>query len=163
MANKIAKLKNNAAVDEALLRIGTLKHQLTQLEAKAEEKILKVKAELASSGGILDNEIKELERQVLVYAEENKETLFGDAKTFKLSFGDVLMRVSESLEISEETLTLCKKYGHVNAVKIEEKLNKNVLKTFTDDQLKAVKAFREAKESFSYKLNEAAILARKSA
>lgn len=163
MAKQSMKIKNNAAADEALLKIGLLKHKLSQLESKAEEKMMKIKTDLAQQGGPLSEELKELEKAVLNYAEENKETLFSDAKTVKLSFGDLAVKISETLETSDETLALCKKYGHLNAVKVVESLNKNVLKTFNEKQLAAVKAFREQKENFSYKLNEAAILSRKSA
>jgi len=163
MGKPIKPFKNPAEANEALLKIGTLKRELLKLENKAEEQILKIKSKWMEQGAGMDEEVKALEAAVLEFAEREKESLFAETKTYKLAYGDLKLRVSELLEVCDETLGLCKQYGFGNAVKVKEEVNKQVLKTFTPDDLARVKAERVTKENFSYDLNEAAILARRHA
>jgi len=137
--------------DEFVRRIGDLQSQIDKAESKSQERINKIKAELATKVKPLQDEIALCTRSLEVFAVKHDED-FGNAKSRKLDFGLIGWRKSTSIRIKKNTLELIKQvFGKAKAaiyIRVKESVDKEALAKLTDEELASVGARRKPKDVF---------------
>ena len=149
----IGKIKTLEDADLALKEIGLLEHELEAIDGEANKKIAEIKADCAKQGEGLRKRITDLSALLGAFAEYNREELFKDRKSQKLSFGEFGYRKSTSISVKKTTLELLKKLKLVRYIRIKEEIDKDLMAEMTDESLAQVDAVRKVKESFFCEAN----------
>jgi len=147
------QIKNLDDANIALAEIGKLQFKLDAIDAKASEKIGKIKEQAAKEGEPFRNRIMELEQALAVYAEYNKAELFKEKKTIALSYGNIGFRLSTKVHIKKTTLELLKKFGG-KGIRIKEEVNKEELAEWDNETLSQVDAAKVSQDTFFYEINK---------
>jgi phage host-nuclease inhibitor protein Gam len=148
------KMENLDAVNAAMGKIRGFRAEIRTIESETQERINSIKERAAKRVKRLLENIEPLENGILAYAEYNRDELFRSKKTIDLIFGRLGFRKSSKISIKQTTLGLLKKFGFKKAVIVKETVNKDVLKLYTDQQLKKVDATRIVEDSFWYEVKE---------
>ncbi len=151
------KINNIDDAREALKEIAILQNKLDQLDAEATKKISEIKEKIAKQGEVSRDRIKVLGSSLALYADYNKPDLFTDKKSLDLNWGIIGFRLSTKVSIKKTTLELLKKLFPGKAVKVEEKVSKDELSDWKDEDLAQVDAAKIAEDTFFYELNKEAI------
>ena len=149
----IGKIKTLEDADLALKEIGLLEHELEAIDGEANKKIAEIKADCAKQGEGLRKRITDLSALLGAFAEYNREELFKDRKSQKLSFGEFGYRKSTSISVKKTTLELLKKLKLVRYIRIKEQIDKDLMAEMTDESLAQVDAVRKVKDSFFCEAN----------
>lgn len=149
----IGKIKTLEDADLALKEIGLLEHELEAIDGEANKKIAEIKADCAKQGEGLRKRITDLSALLGAFAEYNREELFKDRKSQKLSFGEFGYRKSTSISVKKTTLELLKKLKLVRYIRIKEEIDKDLMAEMTDESLAQVDAVRKVKDSFFCEAN----------
>lgn len=149
----IGKIKTLEDADLALKEIGLLEHELEAIDGEANKKIAEIKADCAKQGEGLRKRITDLSALLGAFAEYNREELFKDRKSQKLSFGEFGYRKSTSISVKKTTLELLKKLRLVRYIRIKEEIDKDLMAEMTDESLAQVDAVRKVKDSFFCEAN----------
>jgi len=149
----IGKIKTLEDADLALKEIGLLEHELEAIDGEADKKIAEIKADCAKQGEGLRKRITDLSALLGAFAEYNREELFKDRKSQKLSFGEFGYRKSTSISVKKTTLELLKKLKLVRYIRIKEEIDKDLMAEMTDESLAQVDAVRKVKDSFFCEAN----------
>lgn len=148
------QIKNLDDANIALAEIGKLQFKLDAIDAKASEKIGKIKEQAAKEGEPARERIRELEQALALFAEYNKAELFKDRKTIALSYGNIGFRLSTKVHIKKTTLELLKKLFGGKGVRIKEEVNKEELAEWDNDALAQVDAAKVSQDTFFYEVNK---------
>ncbi len=148
------KMEDLAAVNAAMGRIRELRAEIRTIESDTQERINSLKEKAAKKVKRLLQKIEPLQNGILAYGEYNRAELFKKKKTIELVFGKFGIRKSTKISIKNTTLGLLKKLGYRKAINVKETVNKDVLKTWTDEKLKKVNASRKSDDVFWYEVTE---------
>lgn len=149
----IGKIKTLEDANLALKEIGLLEHELEAIDGEANKKIAEIKADCAKQGEGLRKRITDLSAMLGAFAEYNREELFKDRKSQKLSFGEFGYRKSTAISVKKTTLELLKKLKLVRYIRIKEEIDKDLMAEMTDESLAQVDAVRKVKDSFFCEAN----------
>ena len=149
----IGKIKTLEDANLALKEIGLLEHELETIDGEANKKIAEIKADCAKQGEGLRKRITDLSALLGAFAEYNREELFKDRKSQKLSFGEFGYRKSTAISVKKTTLELLKKLKLVRYIRIKEEIDKDLMAEMTDESLAQVDAVRKVKDSFFCEAN----------
>ena len=149
----IGKIKTLEDANLALKEIGLLEHELETIDGEANKKIAEIKADCAKQGEGLRKRITDLSALLGAFAEYNREELFKDRKSQKLSFGEFGYRKSTVISVKKTTLELLKKLKLVRYIRIKEEIDKDLMAEMTDESLAQVDAVRKVKDAFFCQAN----------
>lgn len=149
----IGKIKTLEDADLALKEIGLLEHELEAIDGEANKKIAEIKADCAKQGEGLRKRITDLSALLGAFAEYNREELFKDRKSQKLSFGEFGYRKSTAISIKKTTLELLKKLKLDRYIRIKEEIDKDLMAEMSDEALAQVDAVRKVKDAFFCQAN----------
>ena len=96
MAKKMSTYQTWAEVDTAMKELGELNIQKQNLEGEQTVRINEVKADILSKTGAIQTRIKDIEKNIERYAEQNKSE-FLKTRNKKLTFGTVSFRLVKSV------------------------------------------------------------------
>jgi len=154
----IVAMKDLGDVNTGLKQIGGLQRKIRQLNDDLNNGIAVITAAAEELIAPLMKQIQALEGGMKVYAETNREAIFGKkGKTRKLDYGEISYRVSTKIAITKATLGLLIEGRYDEAINVKKTVDKEGLENWTDEELKAIKAKRESEDIFGYKLKEEAI------
>ena len=149
----IGKIKTLEDANLALKEIGLLEHELEAIDGEANKKIAEIKADCAKQGEGLRKRITDLSALLGAFAEYNREELFKDRKSQKLSFGEFGYRKSTSISVKKTTLELLKKLHLTKYIRIKEEPDKDLMAEMSDESLTQVDAVRKVKDVFFCQAN----------
>ena len=149
----IGKIKTLEDANLALKEIGLLEHELEAIDGEANKKIAEIKADCAKQGEGLRKRITDLSALLGAFAEYNREELFKDRKSQKLSFGEFGYRKSTAISIKKTTLELLKKLKLDRYIRIKEEIDKDLMAEMSDESLTQVDAVRKVKDVFFCQAN----------
>ena len=149
----IGKIKTLEDANLALKEIGLLEHELETIDGEANKKIAEIKADCAKQGEGLRKRITDLSALLGAFAEYNREELFKDRKSQKLSFGEFGYRKSTAISIKKTTLELLKKLKLDRYIRVKEEIDKDLMAEMSDESLAQVDAVRKVKDSFFCQAN----------
>ncbi|MEW5804075.1 MAG: host-nuclease inhibitor Gam family protein [bacterium] len=147
------------SVDSVLRVLADRMRQIQEIEAQAEKEIDKITADKVAQARPIHLDIKNLEDALTLFIEENKDALFSESKSRELNFGTIGFRQSTKVKTKKDTLELIKGFAKDNpefrlAIKIEEKLNKEAMKSWPVERLNQVNAKKEIKDIPFYETKE---------
>lgn len=149
----IGKIKTLEDANLVLKEIGLLEYEIEAIDTEAYKQIAEIKADCAKQGEGLRKRITDLSALLGAFAEYNREELFKDRKSQKLSFGEFGYRKSTSISVKKTTLELLKKLKLVRYIRIKEEIDKDLMAEMTDESLAQVDAVRKVKDSFFCEAN----------
>ena len=149
----IGKIKTLEDANLALKEIGLLEHELETIDGEANKKIAEIKADCAKQGEGLRKRITDLSALLGAFAEYNREELFKDRKSQKLSFGEFGYRKSTAISIKKTTLELLKKLKLDRYIRIKEEIDKDLMAEMSDEARAQVDAVRKVKDAFFCQAN----------
>lgn len=129
MAKKIlSKYQNWNEVNDAMKRLAELNVYKNKLEADTNGRIDKIKAEVSLQVEPILKEIKELEKDIIRFAEQHKDE-FTQKRTKKLQFGKISFRYTKSFKTPDvaSAIKALKKFALDEYLRIKEELNKEAL------------------------------------
>lgn len=150
-------------LNSRMSRLVEIESQLKKIDGDKNQKIESVRSEFLASERDLVFEKEELDRIVREFLLKNKDSIFGTKKTVELPFATVKRIDSQEIEIKDErskdlppyTIELIEKKFPDRAdevIKIEKKVQKNNLKSWTDADLAKIGATRFYNTNINYKL-----------
>lgn len=153
----MAPVRNLDEADQALRRLAEISIQVKRIDADTDEAINAIKEEASDRIKPLNEECIRLEKGLTAFAEMSRADLFEKRKSIELTFGIFGFRKSTKISVTKNTLGLLKKLGLLEAVKIKESVNKDVLADYPDQTLAKVKAKRKSEDAFWYEPKEEAL------
>lgn len=96
MAKKLSKYQTWQEVDSAMKELGELNIKKQNLEGEQTVRINEVKADILSKTGVLQTKIKDIEKNIERFAEQNKSE-FLKTRNKKLTFGTISFRLVKSV------------------------------------------------------------------
>lgn len=126
MAKKSSIYTTWAEVDNALKELGELNIQKTTLEGEQTVKINTIKKEILEKTGNLQTKIKEIEKNIERFAEQNKSE-FLKTRNKKLTFGTVSFRLVKSVVCAckEEGIKALKALNLDFCLRLKEEIDKD--------------------------------------
>ena len=126
MAKKSSIYTTWAEVDNALKELGELNIQKTALEGEQTVKINTIKKEILEKTGDLQAKIKEIEKNIERFAEQNKSE-FLKTRNKKLTFGTVSFRLVKSVVCAckEEGIKALKALNLDFCLRLKEEIDKD--------------------------------------
>lgn len=139
--------------DDALRRMAELDRSLGDIRARMNEEIDRTKATMAAEAEPLEAERKGLELALEMFAEGNKVLFEGKARSVDLTFGRIGFRLAAGLRVLarrtwDNVLEQVKAMGRMDAIRIKEELDKQVLERWPDAALAAVGVSRTVRDKF---------------
>lgn len=132
----LTTLQNWDEVNEAMKKLGELNIEKQKLEGEQTIQINEIKAHAANVAGVLNDEIKKIEKDIERFAEANKEA-FAKTRNKKLNFGRIAFKVTKSVSCSanfvNSAIKVLKSFGLDNCIRIKEELNKDAIKDLDKD------------------------------
>ncbi len=152
---EVTQLQSWEEVDEALRNIGVIDRELALIEAGQNESIDKVKKESLDKAAPFMARKEGLETAIKEYCDANRAE-FIKVKTKCMSFGEVGYRLSTKIMIKRvaDTLQALKDLAFKNCIRTKEELDKEAMKSLTDEQLAQVGATRKTENVFGYTINQ---------
>lgn len=139
-------------VNESLKTISEAENEIVTIEAEMNNEIAKIKA--AAKVRVMEHEnvIRVQELMIQQYASKHR----GDMKekTYKLAFGSVGYRMSTTLSLPKEIKPIIenlRQRGMLDCLSTEVKINKDVLRTYAEEDIIAVGGKLKKKDAFWYK------------
>lgn len=148
------KIEGLTDVNFTLKEIGMLERQLEQIDADTDKEITKIKSEAVDKGDPIRKRIIKLSASISAYAEYNKEELFKEKKTIKLSFGCFGFRKSTKIRCKKTTVALLKKFRLKKCIRIKEEPDREAMKSLSDKTLAKVDANRKVNDEFFCEANK---------
>lgn len=156
-------LESLEELNNRLSRLVEIESQLKKIDGEKNQKVEQIRTEFIEAERDLVFEKEELDQIVRAFLLENKDSIFGTKKTVELPFATVKRIDSQEIEIKDEkskdlppyTVELIEKKFPERAdevIKIEKKVQKNNLKSWTDADLAKIGATRFYNTNINYKL-----------
>jgi phage host-nuclease inhibitor protein Gam len=155
----VPALKGWQDVDDALRKIGESENKLEELEGEMTLQINEIKDKYALMSQPLNERIKELTGQVEDFVEANRDD-FGDKKTRTLNFGETGFRQSTAIVIPkgkeeiDEIIRRLRSRGMDACVVVTEKIDKDALRAYGEDVVRAVGASWRQTDKFWLEANK---------
>lgn len=144
-------LKTWDEVDAALKEIAEAENQIAILESSLNITVNTLKEEFKAKSEPYKSEIKKYEAMVKEYVTEHKTDLRG--KSRELTFGKVGFRLSTKVALPKKLdrlIAALRRNGMDDCIQVEEKVNKDVLKTYDEKEIIAVGAALKKEDTFWY-------------
>lgn len=148
--------ENWEEVDHALMEAAVALREIEKIEHEMETAIEKAKQMAAQKAQKHKDRLKEIEQGLVLFAEDNRNE-FAEKKTKELNFGNIGYRKSTKLVLPrgkaklEEIIAKIKERGMWDCiVEREEKIDKDVLKSYGEEEIKAVGAWLDVQDKFWY-------------
>lgn len=144
-------LKTWDDVDAALKEIAEAENQIAILESSQNIAINALKEDFKSKSEPYKAEIKKQEAMVKEFVTEHKSDLKGKSK--ELTFGKVGFRLSTKVKLPkklDKLITMLRKNKMDDCIQVEEKVNKDVLKSYDEKEIIAVGASLQKEDTFWY-------------
>lgn len=148
--------ENWAEVDHALMEAAVALREIEKIEHEMETAIEKAKQMAAQKAQKHKDRLKEIEQGLVLFAEDNRNE-FAEKKTKELNFGNIGYRKSTKLVLPrgkaklEEIIAKIKERGMWDCIiEKEEKIDKDVLKSYSEEEIKAVGAWLDVQDKFWY-------------
>lgn len=137
----------------AFAEIAGKSRELKVIEATMNAEIDLAKAEAEAASRALKARISELELGLAAFATANRDALFEKKKTISLSYGSFGFRKSTVLKTKpkhtwEMVLGRLKELGEKTGIRTKEDVDKEVLRTWSDEKLDTVHVRRLEKDLF---------------
>ncbi len=128
--------KNWDEVNTALRELGEKKISLEQVEGEQTIKINQVKECYKLQGDDLKKEIKEIEDNITLFSESNKDVFLKD-RTKKLTFGNISYRLTERLLVKnvKACIAAIKTLNLSEYLRVKEEVDKEAIKGLDDATL----------------------------
>lgn len=143
--------------NSALLEIAQAEIALANIEGEMNVKINTIKDEAERAAAPIRERISELNKQLKSFAELNRPD-FGKAKSKALTFGEIGFRVSSSIVIKAamipKVIDNLRKLGMEDCVKVQETVNKEVLKTYPEENIIQSGATIKRSDTFWYETDK---------
>ncbi|MDR3561881.1 MAG: host-nuclease inhibitor Gam family protein [Negativicutes bacterium] len=141
-------LKTWDEANENLREIGTIDLEIQTIEAEMNRKIVEAKQVAETEAKVFQDRRARLEFEIKDFAEAHKAELDGKSKS--MNFGEVGFRKSTSVIISKvkNCLAALKNKSMFDCIKTKETVNKEILRTYSDEILEAVGARRKKGDVF---------------
>lgn len=139
-------------VNESLKVIGEAENEIATIEAQMNNDITAIKAEAKEKVKENENVIRMQELMIQQYASAHQSDM--KEKTYKLAFGQVGFRMSTILSLPKEIKPIIenlRQRGMMDCLSTEVKVNKEVLKTYSEKDIMAVGGTLKKKNTFWYK------------
>jgi len=145
--------------NERLAELAEIEREMDAINFSLNEAIDLAKQEAKGAAEPLVERKEILEAALSAYAEYNKPTLFDSKKTIDLLHGRFGYRKSTAIKPMKgfriaDVIAKIKSLGLKNALRTKESLNKDVMSEWADEQLQAVGAVREEKDTFWYEVKQ---------
>lgn len=140
MAKKAeSNYKSWEEVNTALKELGELQIQKQKLEGEQTLKINKIKIEISEKAGILQTRIKEIEKNIERFAQQNKSE-FLKTRNKKLTFGAVSFRLVKSVVCSckDEAIKALKALNLDFCIRAKEDIDKDECLKFAENDDKKI-------------------------
>lgn len=123
-------------VDTAMKELATLNVQKQKLEGEQTVRINDVKSKIAVRAGELCTKIKQIEKEIERYSEQNKDE-FLKTRNKKLKFGSISYRLTKSIccECVQTAIKALKSLNYDFCIRTKEELDKEALKELSQDVL----------------------------
>ncbi len=146
-------LRNWDDVNIVLKEIGECQIQIEEIEADMNTKISDVKLEAEMDAKPLQDNIKKLEAQIKEFVEANKHELQGKTKT--LNFGKTGFRKSTKIMLRkvQNVIKNLEAFGMLDCITITKKVNKEVLKKYSDEDIAKIGAQKKVEDIFWYEVD----------
>lgn len=137
-------------VNKALKLKGECEISVDSIEAEMNLKINDAKQQAERLAKPLKEKIKQIDKEISYFAEENKAEIEGRTKV--MTFGKVGFRLSSSISVPTKKIAKIvenlKKFGMENCISISETVNKDVLATYSDKDIVKVGATKKVEDKF---------------
>ena len=142
----------------ALAEIANLARRLDTIDMAMNSAIDAAKEGAAAEGKPLAERRKALEAALATFGTMRKAELFKDRKSLDLGFGVIGFRMSTCVKTLPKTtwgmvLDALKRFGLIEAIRVKEEPNKEMLKDWPDERLATVGARREVADVFFVEIN----------
>jgi phage host-nuclease inhibitor protein Gam len=139
-------------VDLSLRRLGLISRRLEEAEAALTERLSRLKEQSLARLAPLEDERRELERQVEEFAQAHRSEMPG--RSIDLNFGRLGFRRASRVVagVAEKTLADLKRLGLTGCVRVRESLDLVALRGLPDEVLAEVGAERQVEERFFYEV-----------
>ena len=151
-------VKDLKSCDSALAEIAALKRKVSDIENRMNDEIDRIKAEADAETAKHRTRIAALENGINAFSEFNRIELFSKRKTVELTFGLIGYRQSTKISTKRDTLEKLEEMGFTEAIKVSKKINKDVLREWTEERLALVDAKRVVEDTFWYELKEEEVM-----
>ncbi|MBF0415622.1 MAG: host-nuclease inhibitor Gam family protein [Magnetococcales bacterium] len=155
-------IQNLEQADAVLAEIGEVQRQIDTIETRMNDAIDEIKEGASLQAQPLKERLERLSEGLAAFGDYQKEGFFKDRRTIQLTFGTLGFRKSSEIRAVvgkklADVLDALKTHKFFEAIKKTEKVNKDVLRDWTDDRLALVHAAREEKDTFWYEIKEAEV------
>lgn len=128
--------KNWEEINQAMKTLGQLNIKKNKLEGEQTIKINEVKEATALKAGELINNIKEIEKEIARFTQQNKNE-FIKKRHKKLAFGTVSFKITKSVscECVADAIKALKSLNLDFCIRCNEELNKDEIKEISDEMM----------------------------
>lgn len=147
---------NWAEVDMGLAQIAQAQREIEKIEHEMQEEVERAKKEAAKRAEKHESIIKDIELGLALFADENKQE-FDEKKTKELNFGFMGFRKSTRLmlpkgedKLADIILKLKAKGMSDCVIQKAEKIDKDALKAYSEEEIRAVGAWLDVSDKFWY-------------
>ena len=156
------------AADEVLRELCEIKRSRTAIGSALNEIMDKAKAEAAAKDAPHAARQTILEAALKQFATFNKDTLFKEKKTIPVVFGSLSFRKSTKVKALagwtwDMVLQKMADLGFKTGIREKKEVDKEELRTWSDEQLAQIGVKKDPKDEFGYELNEEALIEKNSA
>ncbi len=143
----------------AVAEIASLDRQIKAVELDMQETVDQVKAHAKADAEPLQRERKALADAVATFAALNKTDLFKKKKSLDLGFGTIGFRLVTKLATLpkftlEKVLEKLHDYGHADAIRVKESVDKEAMRAWSDEKLETVGMRRKVEDEFFLEIPE---------
>ncbi len=138
-------------VDAALHIVADAENELAKIEAQMNQTICEAKEQADAAAAAPRGEIKKQEALIREYVTEHKAELSG--KSRQLTFGAVGFRLSTKLKLPKAldgVIAALKRNCMQDCIVAKETVNKDILKTYTEDEILSVGGTLVKEDTFWY-------------
>ncbi len=145
-------------VNEALKAIGQAQSAMESIDADMNARISELKHAAKEKVKPHEKLVKVKELQIQQFVSEHREDLKG--KSYKLAFGTVGFRLSTKLVLPKDIQTIIKNLktnGMMDCLNSKVTVNKETLKTYSEEDIIAVGASLKKEDTFWYETDKATV------
>lgn len=155
----LVHIKDLKGADEALFELASNTRALQHLQDELNKNIDKLKAKFERESEDLVARNESLGNGLHAFAEHHKAEFFGKKRSLELTFGTLGYRVSSEVQPQpklkwRDVLERLERGNYDQAVRVKKEVDKDVLRTFSEDELSEVGARLVDKDTFWYELKQ---------
>lgn len=155
----LVHIKDLKEADAALFELAANARALQRLTDELNQRIDKLKAQFERDAEPLMARSESLSNGLHAYAEHNKADLFARKRSLELTFGTLGYRVSSEVQPMpklkwRDVLERLEQGNFDQAIRVKKEVDRDVLRTFGEDELAEVGARLVEKDTFWYELKQ---------